>query len=125
MPRALTNVDASTAARMQNDGALLVDIRERGEYAQMHIPGSRLLSLSGFNSSELPLTPGQAVVFLCASGNRTSINARRLAEKAGDADAYVMQGGISAWRRAGLPVESGDVAGAEPRQSILSRVFGR
>ena len=125
MARGLTNVDAQAAAKLQEGGALLVDVRESGEYAQLQIPGSRLVSLSRFDTIDLPVSPGQAVVFFCASGNRTSMNARRLAEKAGSAEAYVMQGGISAWRRAGLPVKSGDASGANDRPGLLSRVLGR
>ena len=107
MAQTLKGVDADTAARLQGDGALLVDVREDGEYAQAHIPGSELVPLSRFEASELSLSPGQAVVFFCASGNRTNVHAARLAAKAGGADAYVMQGGIAAWWQAGLPVETG------------------
>jgi len=120
---AMKNIDARTAADMKKAGALLVDIREPGEYAQMHIPGSQLVSLSHFGMSELPLGPGQAVIFFCAGGNRTAANATRLAEKAGKHEAYVMAGGIGAWRSAGLPVESG---GSEaPGGSFFSRLLGR
>jgi rhodanese-related sulfurtransferase len=120
---ALKNIDACTAAKLQKDGALLVDVREAGEYAQMHIPGSQLVSLSRFGMSELALGPGQKVVFFCAGGNRTAANATRLMEKAGKHDAYVMAGGIGAWRSAGLPVESGggDQAG---RGGFFSRMLG-
>jgi rhodanese-related sulfurtransferase len=65
------------------------------------------VALSGFENAELPLGPGQPVVFLCASGNRTNLSAARLAAKAGDATAYVLQGGLSAWAQAGLPTEAG------------------
>ena len=106
MAQSLKGIDANTTAQLQQDGALLVDVREDGEYAQAHIPGSELIPLSRFEASELPLAPGQKVVFFCASGNRTNVHAARLAEKAGDADAYVMQGGIAAWWQAGLPVET-------------------
>ena len=102
----LKNIDAPTAAKMQENGALLVDVREDGEYEMAHIPGSELVPLSRFEESALTLAPGQAVVFFCASGNRTNVHAARLAAKAGDADAYVMQGGIKAWAQAGLPVET-------------------
>ena len=120
---ALKNIDAHTAAKMQKDGALLVDVREAGEYAQLRIPGSQLMSLSRIGMSELPLVPGQAVVYFCAGGNRTAANATRLAEKAGKHDAYVMAGGIGAWRSAGLPVESG---GGEQgaRGGFFSRMLG-
>lgn len=120
---ALKNIDAHTAEKMQKEGALLVDIREAGEYTQMHIPGSQLVSLSRFGMSELALAPDQKVVYFCAGGNRTAANATRLAEKAGKHDAYVMAGGIGAWRQAGLPVESG---GGEQgaRGGFFSRMLG-
>ena len=102
---ALTPIDPETAARMQQDGALLVDIREASEYEQIHIPGSELLSLSTLDETELIAAPGQPVIFFCAVGGRTAAYANRLAAKAGDAEAYVMAGGIRAWLEAGLPVE--------------------
>jgi len=101
----LKSIDAPTAAGMQASGALLVDVREDSEYATAHIAGSELIPLSRFEARELPVADGQAVVYFCASGNRTRVHAARLAAKAGAADAYVMEGGINAWAQAGLPIE--------------------
>ena len=104
----------------------MVDVRESGEFARVRIPRSQNIALSRFEISELPVSPGQAVVFFCASGNRTNVYAARLAEKAGEAEAYVMVGGISAWGAAGLPVESGSGQGNDaPRDSIFGRLFSR
>ncbi len=116
------NIDARTAARMQEEGALLVDIRENGEYAQMHIPNSHHHPLSRLELGELPLGKDQAVVFLCAGGNRTAMNAARLGAKANGAPAYIMQGGISAWHQSGLPVETGNSAARSA--GVFSRLFG-
>jgi rhodanese-related sulfurtransferase len=106
MARTLTNVDPHAAARLQEDGALLVDVREVAEFRRGQIPGSVNIPLSRMTVSNLPLVAGQAVVFLCASGTRTTVNARQLADKAGAAAAYNLAGGLSAWARAGLAVES-------------------
>lgn len=119
----MQTIDAPTAARLMQEGALMVDVREPGEYARARIPGSTNIALSRFEQSNLPLAPKQAVVFFCASGARTSTYARRLAAKAGDADTYIMAGGISAWGRAGLPVESGG-SGARSGQGFFSRLLG-
>ena len=43
-------------------------------------------------------------MFHCRSGMRTSANAAKLAESV-DCEAYLLDGGIDAWRRAGLPVK--------------------
>lgn len=106
MTTMLKPVDAATAARLKDGGALVVDIREPGEYARVHIPGSANVALSRLQNATLPLAPKQAVVFLCASGNRTTVYAAQLAAKAGHAEAFVLAGGISAWMGAGLPTAS-------------------
>lgn len=120
MASGLKNIDPQGAAKLVEKGALLVDVREPGEYARMHIEGSRHVPLSGFANADLGLEPGQKVVFLCASGNRTSVYGGALAAKANGSEAYQMVGGIIAWSRAGLPVRSGGGAGG----GFLSRLFG-
>ena len=124
MARSLKGVDASGAAKLMKDGALMVDVREPGEYARGCIPGSQNVALSRFDLAPLPLGEGQAVVFFCASGNRTTVNAARLAAKAGNAEAYVMQGGMFAWSRAGLPVESGSQGEGGEQRGFFARMFG-
>jgi rhodanese-related sulfurtransferase len=44
------------------------------------------------------------LIFQCKSGARTGANAAKLAAVAG-CDAYILEGGIDAWKRANLPVE--------------------
>jgi rhodanese-related sulfurtransferase len=46
-----------------------------------------------------------AVIFHCQSGMRTATNAGRLAACCTGA-AYVLDGGLNAWRAAGLPVRA-------------------
>ncbi len=124
MAKSLKNIDARAAAQLKEKGALMVDVREPGEYAQVRIPGSQNIALSRFAVSELPLADGQEVVFFCASGNRTTVYGPQLAAKAGAATAYVMQGGISGWRSAGLPLESGRGEAGGDSRSFFSRMFG-
>ena len=125
MTRTLKSVDARTAARLKDEGALMVDVRESGEYASLRIPGSANVALSRLELIELPLGREQSVVFFCASGGRTNVHAARLAAKAAAAvEAYVLEGGIGAWGRAGLPVESGEDEDG-PAPGFLARVFSR
>lgn len=124
MTRTLKSIEPHAALKLQEKGALLVDVREPGEHAQTRIPGARNIALSRFGESELTVAPGQAVVFFCASGNRTNVYAAELAAKAGAADAYVMRGGLSAWGRAGLAMETGRAGGA-PSRGMFARIFGR
>jgi rhodanese-related sulfurtransferase len=127
MARTLKSVDADAAARLMKQGALMVDIRESGEHARNRIPGSHNLALSRFERSELPLRPDQPVVFFCATGNRTRMHAARLADKAGTAEAYVLEGGLSGWSQHGLPIDSGSPGqgNEHPRRGLLARILSR
>jgi len=101
----LPTVTPEGAARlMRETGATLVDIREPDEHARERIPGARSLPLSRLHQAELGAPDGGCVLFHCRSGARTADHAARLAAMAGGAQAFVLEGGIEAWKRAGLPV---------------------
>jgi len=101
----LNTITPDEAARLLRDGgATLVDVREADEHARERIPGARNLPLSRLEEAELAVHQGKPVLFHCRSGARTAGNADRLAAKAGLCEAYVVEGGLDAWKRAGLPV---------------------
>ncbi|MGN6514924.1 MAG: rhodanese-like domain-containing protein, partial [Rhizomicrobium sp.] len=94
-------IDAKQAKRlMEERGARLVDIREPMEHARESIPGAKLVPLSQMPSQALADT--QVVIFHCQGGNRTAANADKLAA-CGIPEVYVLGGGISGWKNAGLP----------------------
>ncbi len=94
----------AAAALLRDGGATLVDVREPDEHARERIPGARNLPLSRLEEAELAVQSGKPVLFHCRSGARTAGHAGRLAAKAGLCEAYVVDGGLEAWKRAGLPV---------------------
>jgi rhodanese-related sulfurtransferase len=101
----LNTITPDEAARLLREGgATLVDVREADEHARERIPGARNLPLSRLEEAELAVHQGKPVLFHCRSGARTAGNAHRLAAKAGLCEAYVVEGGLDAWKRAGLPV---------------------
>lgn len=101
----LPTISPARAAEMLRAGdALLVDVREADERARAHIPGSAHLPLSRLAEAELAVQQGRPVIFHCASGARTMQAARALGARAGECQAYIVEGGIAAWRAAGLPV---------------------
>jgi rhodanese-related sulfurtransferase len=101
----LNTITPDEAARLLREGgATLVDVREADEHARERIPGARNLPLSRLGDAELAVHQGKPVLFHCRSGARTAGHADRLAAKAGLCDAYVVEGGLDAWKRAGLPV---------------------
>jgi rhodanese-related sulfurtransferase len=115
---ALTALDPKTVAdRLKNRTLTLVDIREADEFAREHIGGAVSLPLSKLESAHVKLEPGKDVVFQCRSGMRTSANCARLAAFA-DGPAYVLEGGLDAWKKSGLPVRADAAAPLEINRQV-------
>lgn len=98
------HITAPEAKRLVDAGAILVDVREVNEYLDENIPGARNEPLSRIGRT--PITGASAVVFHCKSGARTRMNAHALADCT-DAEVYILDGGIEAWKAAGYPVKRG------------------
>ena len=100
---ALPTISPQRAAELMRNGATLIDIREADEYARERIPGARHHALARIDA-ETPARPGdQVLVFHCRSGARTKANASRLAAAANGCEVYALEGGLDAWKQAGLP----------------------
>jgi rhodanese-related sulfurtransferase len=98
----LQSIDASKAATLIKSGARLIDIREPDEHARENIASGQNIPLSRLTAT--PLSPSEKVtVFHCRSGQRTLANASVLRD-CGGAEAYILTGGIEAWKAAGFPV---------------------
>ncbi len=100
----LPTISPQKARELISSGALLVDIREADEHAREKISLAHHEPLSRLDKVNAP-GPAPMVIFHCKSGNRTLSNAGKLA-CATDVDAYILEGGIDAWKKAGLPVIS-------------------
>jgi len=105
----MKTVTAVQAQSLLVQGAVLVDVRSADERAREHIPGSRHLTLNELEAGGLPWAAEQGVIFHCRSGNRTQLNAALIANclqgVCPDDGLYLMEGGLDAWKRAGLEVE--------------------
>ena len=100
----LPRISPSDAKLLIDNGALLVDIRELEEFARERIPGAKNHPLTNLREGTISAS-APAVVFHCKSGNRTLLNAGLLAKASKDVDAFVIDGGIEAWKAAGLPID--------------------
>ena len=101
----MTPITPERAAALVRDGALLVDIRERDEHARERIEGARHHALSVIDRDH-PARPGDKVlIFHCRSGTRTAQSAPQIASAMpAGVETYILEGGIDAWKKAGLPV---------------------
>ena len=92
-----TTISPAEAQRRIADGAVLIDIRDPDEYARAHIPCARNIPMSRLGR----IDGAPEVIFHCRSGMRTGANAETLASCT-DAPVYLLEGGLDAWRQAGL-----------------------
>jgi rhodanese-related sulfurtransferase len=100
-----TPLSPRDAQRMLESGkAILIDIREANEFSREHIRGARHVPLTGLDQHDFDRerAEGKAAIFQCQSGRRTEMNRDRLIAL-GFAQSYVIEGGLNAWRAAGLP----------------------
>ena len=97
-------ISPDRAAVLMRSGAVLIDIRETDEHARENIPGARHHALTRVDS-ESPVRSGdEVVIFHCKSGARTKGNSPKLGAAAQNCEAYILEGGLDAWKKAGLPV---------------------
>ena len=102
MTETLPHLPLSEIEARLAQGARLVDIRERDEFAAEHIAGALNLPLSEIGAGTRIEAGAAPVVYLCRSGTRTRRAAGILASLTGDAVA--LDGGILGWKAAGKPV---------------------
>ncbi|MCB1358711.1 MAG: HigA family addiction module antidote protein [Maritimibacter sp.] len=108
-------VSPATVAEWLDAGeVVLVDVRETKEYDLEHIAGALLMPLSSLEADLFPAVTDKPLVLHCAIGKRSAAAARMLL-KAGHQKVLHMEGGLTAWKAAGLPIEEAieEVAAAE------------
>ncbi len=100
------NIDPATLKTWLEAGkAALVDVREPSEYEVEHIEGAALVPLGRIRRAVLPDHAGRKLVIMCRMGGRGQAACQRLrAEMSAHETIYHLEGGILAWKRAGLPV---------------------
>ena len=105
-PPTVKDLSPAEVARGLTEGKImLVDVREPNEVAAAAYPDAIQMPMSRFDPSALPDPAGKQVVFACGSGKR-SMAASLAAQEAGlPYDAH-LEGGMKAWREAGLPTKT-------------------
>ena len=83
----------------------MVDVRGQSERTASYIPQSTHHFLGHFDTDQLSFDPAASYVFQCRSGNRSMI-AASIAQRAGVTRVFNLEGGIDAWKKAGLSVRA-------------------
>jgi len=84
---------------------LVLDVRSADEFAANHLRDAKNIPLAdlGNRIGELEKSKTRTIVVVCQSGARSDKAARQL-KAAGFEDVVSLEGGITAWTAAGLPV---------------------
>jgi len=103
----IEEVDASRASDLrETERPVFVDVRERSEWDEGHIPGALHVPRSHLESRIEQAVPDRdtPVVLYCASGNRSAFGAKALGEL-GYENVVSLAGGFTDWKRNGFPFE--------------------
>jgi rhodanese-related sulfurtransferase len=95
-------VEPEEVARLRGEGVALLDLRDASGYAAGHIDGAVSIPLK-----ELLQKPSHSkgpVIVYDDDGSLVRRECMALREAIGPMEFYVLQGGLEAWRAAGLPV---------------------
>jgi len=100
----ISTLQATLLINQQN--ALVLDVREAAEYEKGHVLNARNLALGELAErfGEIEKYKAKPVIVVCDSGNRSDKAVATL-RKQGFTQVFSLNGGIGAWQQAGLPVE--------------------
>lgn len=99
-------VSVTEAAEMRTAGALMLDVRERSEWDEFHMPDARLIPLGMLQDRMNDLPKDRDIVVVCRSGNRSQ-EGRDILRQAGFTRVTSMDGGMNEWRANGFPTVTG------------------
>ncbi len=122
----IAEIDATDAAvRLDSDDApVFLDVRERDEWDEGHIPGAVFIPRGNLESRvETALTDkSRPVVVYCAVGARSAFAAKSLVELGYD-DVVSLAGGYTDWKRNGFPTRLPRALGEEQRRRYSRHVL--
>jgi rhodanese-related sulfurtransferase len=96
-------VSAAQATLLINrEDALVVDVRDQGEYDAGHILGAKHFPLARLESGEISKKKSQPLIVYCEGGQRSQKAAAAL-RRQGYERVVSLNGGLGAWQQAGLP----------------------
>lgn len=102
----------------------LIDVRTPAEHGEIHLAGSILMPLDRLDPQAVKTAAAQAesCVLICRSGKRAEQALQKL-RAAGCEGLDILEGGVSAWDAAGLPVIRGQKALSLERQVRIAAGF--
>jgi len=106
-PALSQEISVIDAYELYQTGVLFVDVREKDEWEQVHIPNTTHIPLGELARRQKELPKDQQIVVVCRSGNRSQTG-REILLSAGFTDVTSMSGGVKDWSAAGYPTITGE-----------------
>lgn len=99
---------AEVTLLINQENALVVDLRAYADFQKGHIAGAKNVLMSQFDpeSKQLASAKSLPIVLVCQNGVTVGDAAKRL-KKAGFERIHILEGGITAWQQADLPLVKG------------------
>lgn len=97
------SISVAQAYDLYQQGTFVLDVRTQEEWDEYHAPNTTLIPLDQLPSRLAELPKDRPIAVICRSGNRSQ-EGRNILLEAGF-NATSVDGGLSAWRSAGYPVE--------------------
>jgi rhodanese-related sulfurtransferase len=93
---------------INRENALVVDVSAQADFEKGHVPGARHVALSSLDpeAKELAKARELPVALVCRSGQQSAQAAQRL-RKAGFTRVFWLDGGLTAWTEAQMPLAKG------------------
>lgn len=97
---------ADAASKVESGAAVLIDVREKEEWNDQHIPKAIHVSRGRLEGEieEKVADPNAHIILHCGGGGRSALAAETL-QRMGYRNVTSMDGGLKAWKKAGLPTE--------------------
>jgi len=85
--------------------ASVIDLRPQAEFMQGHIPAAKNFDLAQLQAKvgQIAKNKSNPVLLVCQTGQQSQ-KASQVVSDAGYAEVHVLQGGLVAWQKAGMPV---------------------
>ncbi len=100
----LARIDTHKAIHLINkENAVIFDIRERNLYDKGHIAHAHNMTEAQMDGYNFDKYKNQPVIVVCATGASAPRLGKKLKDR-GLSPVYFLQGGMSAWSQASLPV---------------------
>jgi rhodanese-related sulfurtransferase len=93
-------------AKINHEEAVVIDLRDKETFSSGHIIHAIQTTADDFNLPRMEKYKTKSIILVCARGTQSSALAAKIKNQ-GFTNAMILDGGITAWQNAGLPLVKG------------------